>query len=539
MSTSGTAVHTIPVDKHKHATLLERLQCLGMLGEIVADAARAGDAKTEVDALSNCLLVNSARLTPRHVSTLQAKCRELGKTWAPLPLSAFAMPAVLWQHVDGFLAHVDSFRLMATCRYMAAATLGPHPCAEAVALDAARLVRDMRAAPSRFLNIGRLEFSDVEPGPGASRPEQEWDLLAAHVRDTIGPGGLNVHRLVAALDAEDWLLLIRVCPGTRTIVVMRTDELWMPSDLTALLAEAGMCTAVVAWNDFCVALGQQLIVPARVTSVHIEKRVLEGIVFEDPSRVISLELPGYHRFGDLKQMHPFAGLRRLMRPQPMSAALIGPLPCLLELSICSFPLDDRSWIPDSLQRLDMVNCRIGHLGLAHCLRPESRLAVIRCNRCTLATDGAGDTIVRAFEIVAAAGKVAPGLRELTLPFMPLEIVVGAATDDAQADVQTDAQAEMPVETPVETPDGWCDAAGFVGFVTPGNGHVGLLGRGAHACLAPHQVHRAPSRRTVVVPRGLMLLLRSNVCVVGLGVTLDFQSACSKSCVHATATEHRF
>ena len=496
---AGTTDDTAPEadGQRTHATLLERIQCLGMLGAIRADAKRRSDAETEVDALSNCLLVNSPDLTHAHVRTLQDKCARMGAFWTPAVSAAtHRLPAALWQHLDGFLCWDDSLQLMATCRFMMFVLLGHYPRPNVDVLHPDQMLRAMRAVPGRFTRVGLLEFSAFDLGG-----DYDWDALHSHIVETFGVGGPSVHTLRMGGDEETWFRMIRCCPNVRAIELTE-DYNWDPKDVSRLLEAATECTSLLADVAFDNHLKHALVVPARVSAVEIRYNTHGRLEFEDASQVRSLILPGTADF-NMSACGAFVGLERLHYPRLADAAVVGALPRLLELTVHGFTLADGRWIPDSLERLVMHSSFVGHRGLAHCLRPESRLVSVRCDECQFDedTDTLDDAITHAFRAVAAAGRVAPALRELMLP-------------------------RVPIDTSANT---------VAGLVSDG-GDIAMLGRDSHAAFDPRFGQHVPVRQGLAADEGLLLLLRSNRCAVGFGSRLVFQGACSKNCVHALATD---
>ena len=493
----------------QHATLLERLQCLGVLSRVASGAKQTGDARARVDAISNCALLASPRLALEHLSALQDKCRDLGRAWSvtPLPFTC-ALPIALWRHVDGFAQHCDSLRLMATCRQMAVATLGAYPRAHVIAREPRHLLSELRAAPSRFLNVARAEFYKSAT-PVANG---EWAPLIEHVALAFGAAGLPIRTLSMGMSLAHWTELLRCCPNATAIEVgdgAYTDD-WLPSDLSRLLDAAKNCTSLVCRVAFDREVADPLRIPARFTHVRVADKVRGGTVFDDPSRLVSLALPTSATGERAFMSKEFSKLERLKQPRLKDAAVIGALPRLRELVVRFFDLFDGLWVPDSLERLDMFRCTMNDVGLAHLLRPESRLVSVRCDECVYRDDyDPSDFRLRsrqaiansAFALVAKAGGVTPTLRELMLPY--------------------DCHLE-----------GTAKVAAFASR----SSHIELLGRDSHAAYDPSYGWYGVSRQDAVVPDGLLLLLEANRCVVSFGSRLVFQSECSKNCIHALATD---
>ena len=525
MATTVIPVATTAIPAREHATLLERVQCLGMLAELVADAKRTGDADAELDALGYCALVLSGKATGAHVRRLGDKCRDRGKTWAAV--TVIGLPTALWQHSDGFLHSADSIRLMATSRRMLLSGLSTH--SNMTVLDTDHLLRNMRAMPQRYCDLAKLTVSGGDGygsgGGGDGSGQGDGDRvrfrleLLAHVRGTFGDGGWNVRTLAVGGDMATWCAIIGCCPNIEAIELLASDKRWTPSDPWRLMCLADKCTSFAAHVSFT---SGEIAVPARVTAISLRYGV--DIALLDPTRVVSLTLPMHMR----RDVAPVCSVARCTRlqilrfPELADAAFLGLLPCLLELSVFDFDFADGSWIPDSLKRLTAIACTVNANGLAHCLRPESKLVSIEIERVyngdrdwDSTTDCIYRAILDALATVAKVGRVTPTLRDLVLPAMKTDASATAGGTFIQRDVDTPRDVHTAAA------------------VLSGQDGMAFLGRDAHAFFQNRR-DRCDGRLEMVVPAGLQLLLRSNPCVVSFGVPLRFQHACSKSCVHRIA-----
>ena len=540
----AVAVPTGVSVERKYATLLERVQCLGMMTEMANEAERAGDLLAEVEALSHLALVQSPRLRLDYLSVIRDKCARRGMSWAPRASGTRDLPLALWQHVDSFLGQWDSLRLTATCRHMLVATTQAYPRAEIATGNPSHLLRAMRAVPRRFAKIGALNFvrySDVRC---------TWGALTDHIVGTFGVGGLNVTTLKLDGPTNHWFELIRCCPNVAAIEICRGREACELSRLARLVAAATKCTSLAVRRRVDDDGGARLVLPARISRLVLSSDI-ERLTFADPTRLVAFRAPMHSSrtylstaddtSGPPESAGRFSRLTRLKYARFADAAVIAGLPCLLELVVVNFPLGAPSWVPPSLERLTARGCKIEAAGLAHCLRPESRLVSIRIYNPHAdmgERDAAGRVLTAAFDEVATRAGVASGLRELILPPILLE------TDEGTRHAFAFRPSADALEA-LDASDAACLAPAFISAPMGANVTFGcsahnitFLGRTAHATFEPGRAEaRGVISDSLVVPPGLQLLLRSNACAVTFGLPLLFQSACSKSCIHVLVADH--
>ena len=492
---------------------------------MVAEAKRAGDVAAEVDGAASCLLLQSDKLTRAQLDFLKSRCAHL--EWTATPLAACSLPLVVWQFVDGFASHANSVRLLATCRFMAALALGAYPRSHVAARDPDALVRDMRAAPRRYLAIGTLAFLSRERSQGWS-----FDRLTGHIADALGSKWLSVRTLRMSACISSWLAAIRVCPHVRTIALLDSECYFDAANASLVLEAATRCTSFeseMRFRDFAGREQADLVIPAHTTRVALDHSAFGLLVFRDPARVTSLALPRHSEFAGTLPLALFTSLERLHYPQeadfsssddrtlalfasperrhyPQEADLSSSddqaLPRLIELALCKVEPRACSLLSGRLEVLHLEECVIGYELLAHLLRPESRLVTLRCRSCEYAADELA--LERAFEAIALAGSVTHTLRELMLPpMLPPVQLAASAGDTTAAFLSTKSSA--------------------------------FLGRDSHAAFDPCFPRCRMQPERVSTPRGLALLLTSNRCAVGLGSHLVFQPACSRNCIHMLAS----